>query len=156
MNLLKVAESEQFIHYEAQPHGSETWFFLTVVYGHNALGSWRDLWADLLNLQPVDPWVVTGDFNCIRSSSEKIGSTSLNRPAMNDLNGFIQDASLLEMSTMGFAHTWCNMNQSMPIHCRLDRTLISLNCLSMFPVCVTHVGPQLLSDHNPLLNHSPH
>ena len=70
---------------------------------------------------------------------------------MNDFNGFIQDASLLEMTTTGSAHTWCNMSQSMPIHCRLDRTLISLNCLSMFLVCVTHVGPWLLSDHNPLL-----
>ena len=43
------------------------------------------------------------------------------------------------------------MSHSMPIHCRLDRTLISLNCLSKFPTCVTHVGPRLLSDHNPLL-----
>ena len=31
-----------------------------------------------------------------------------------------------------------------------DRTLISMNCLNLFPACVMHVGMRLLSDHNSL------
>ena len=62
MKLLKIAESEQFIHFEVQPQSLEGRFFLTVDYGHNTLGSRRELGTEILNLQPTDPWIVTGDF----------------------------------------------------------------------------------------------
>ena len=121
------------------------------MYGSNDAGSRRKLWEDLIRTQPTLPWIDTRDFNAIRSSSEKAGSDFLNLPAMLDFNGFINDASLIEMATTSSGFTWCNMNHSRPIHCRLDRTLISMDCLALFPTCVTHVGARLTSDHNPLL-----
>ena len=122
-----------------------------MVYGPNDIGSRRQLWVDLLRSQPTLPWILTRDFNCIHSSIEMRGSTIRNASAMTDFNSFIDDASLVEMPTTGSEYTWSNMNQSSPIHCHLEHTLISLSCLSLFPRCVAHVTPRLLSDHNPIL-----
>lgn len=102
-------------------------------------------------MQPTLPWIVTGDFNCIHSNIEKMDSPLLNTSKMFDFNAFVDATSLLEMPTMGSTYTWCNMNQSRPIHCHLDWTLISTSCLSLFPQFVNHVALRLFSDHAPLL-----
>ena len=70
------------------------------MYAANDVGSRRQLWEDLLCSQPSLPWIVTGDFNCVRSRSEKVGSDLLNPMAMSDFNEFINSASLLEMPTL--------------------------------------------------------
>lgn len=139
MTLSKIAKSKQYIQFDELITSSQSHFVLTMVYGSNDIGSRCQLWEDLLRGKTTLPWIVTGDFNCICSSSEKQGSPSLNHSAMDDFNDFINDASLLEMTTTGLDFTLCNMNQSRPIKCHLDRTLISTSYLSLFPNYATHV-----------------
>ena len=102
-------------------------------------------------MQSPQPWIITGDFNCIRRNSEKLGSSAMNATAMSEFNDFVDDATLLEMPTTASTYTWCNMKQSRPILCHLDCTLISSNCLLSFPHYATHIGPRHLSDHAPLI-----
>ena len=147
VSLMKTIETEQFIQMEGTSLVDSSNFILSVVYAANEVGWRRKLWDDLQSAQPSLPWIITGDFNCIRRSEEKLGSDLLHHTAMSDFNDFIDSTSLLEMATTSSEFTWSNMSQSRPILCRLDCTLISPNCISLFPDCVTHVGPRLLSDH---------
>ena len=146
IRLNKLTKSTQFIQLEASPLSSLSRFHISMVYGANDTGSRRQLWEDLLNSQPSIPWILVGDFNCIRNNSEKGGSLSRNAPAMSDFNAFIDDATLMEMPTTGATFTWSNMHHSNHI-CRLARTLCSQNCQAFFPNCSAHVAPQLISDH---------
>ncbi|KAL5999682.1 hypothetical protein ACLOJK_037967, partial [Asimina triloba] len=50
----------------------------------------RALWQELEGLQVIDqPWIVVGDFNTIRTDSERIGGNPRSLPSMNEFNEFI-------------------------------------------------------------------
>ena len=140
VTLLKTSDSKQHMHFEGLINSTQSQFLLTIVYGSNDTGSRHQLWDPILKNQTSLPWLVTGNFNCIRNNQEKQGSSSINLSAMDDSNEFINDASLLEMTTTGLDFTWCN-NHARQIRCRLDRALISTTWLSLFPDSAMHVGP---------------
>ena len=68
-------------------------------------------------------WCVSGDFNVIRRSSEKLGGFSFTS-SMRDFDGFIRDCELLDPSLWNAPFTWSNMQES-PMCKRLDRFLYS-------------------------------
>ena len=146
-----MAESGQYLLLETHPHLSLPSFYISVVYGANDLSSRRQLREDLLCSQPTRPWIIAGDFNCIRNDAEKRGSTYRNASAMSDFNSFIDGAALIEMPTIGSTFTWSNMHHTNPTLSRLDRTLCTHSCLTSFTQCSAHVAPKLLSDHCPIL-----
>ena len=99
--LTKLTETSQLIQFEGVYLHSQARFSLSVVYGANDVSSRRQLWEDLLGLQPSNPWLLMGDFNCIHNTIEKWGSRTSNAPAMVDFNAFIDNAFLVEMPTTG-------------------------------------------------------
>ena len=70
VTLTPIMETSQLIYFEALSPTKPD-FFLTAVYGANDTGARRQLWSDLINLHPNGPWIITGDFNCIRYNAEK-------------------------------------------------------------------------------------
>ena len=92
--LTKTYQSNQLIHFDASFTSSNSCFTLSMVYAANEIGMRRSLWDDLSGLQPHQPWIVMGDFNCTRNASKKLGSTIQNAMAMSDLNDFIDATSL--------------------------------------------------------------
>ena len=128
------------MHFAVSYSVTRTHFNSSVMYGANDIGTRRSLWNVLANMQSPQPWIIAGDFNCIRRNSEKLDSSAMNATAMSEFNDFVDDAILLEMPTTGSTYTWCNMIMSRPILCRLDCTLISSNCLLSFPHYATHIA----------------
>ena len=106
VSLTKTIETEQFIQMEGTSLSDSSKLILSVVYAANEVGLRRQLWDDLLRAQPSLPWIIIGDFNCIRRREEKLGSDLLHHSAMLDFNAFNDSASLLEMVTTGSEFTW--------------------------------------------------
>jgi endonuclease/exonuclease/phosphatase family metal-dependent hydrolase len=95
------------------------------------------------------PFIIRGDFNLIRSESEK-NSLHIDRNLIDIFNGFIQDHNLREVSMGRLKYTWSN-KQNIPMLVKLDRFLMSTNWEDRFPLCrawgLTRVG----SDHCPFI-----
>ena len=70
----------------------------------------KDFWVELLDLFGLTfpLWCVGGDFNVIRSSSEKLGGSSVTSN-MRDFDGFIRDCELLDPPLRNAPFTWSNM-----------------------------------------------
>ncbi|KAK9750083.1 hypothetical protein RND81_02G172000 [Saponaria officinalis] len=91
-------------------------FFVTFVYGLNSITQMT--------------WLVLGDFNCVRTDSERISTVPPNLSAMTDFNTAISNAKWM----------------------RLDRVLINSDWLSDFPNFSAAVALGAgVSNHSPLI-----
>jgi len=91
-----------------------------------------------------------GDFNSIRSASERRGRGTVFRQHDSDIfNQFIEDCSFVDLQICGRLFTWYRGDgHSMS---RLDRFLLSSNWCAMWPNCIQVADQRGLSDHVPLL-----
>ena len=107
--------------------------WLSAVYGPNSPLIRKDFWVELLDLFGLTfpLWCVGGDFNVIRSSSEKLGGSSFTS-SMRDFDGFIRDCELFDSPLRNAPFTWSNMQES-PVCKRLDRFLYSKEWEFSFP-----------------------
>lgn len=82
---------------------------LTVVYGPVKRSLKRALWSELDQIrQPhIDFWVLSGDFNVIRNSSEKSGH-NFDIPISRMFNSFINRHNLIEHKLGNRRYTWTN------------------------------------------------
>lgn len=128
--------------------------FLTVVYASCDMIIRRDLFDSLMQFsrQVNVPWLIGGDFNCIASTTEKMGGSFSSTNAMTDFQGFMSATGFADAGFTGSKFTWTN-NQVGPSHinARLDRVLLNPYWVqSGIYLAVKHLtrGP---SDHAPLL-----
>jgi len=91
-----------------------------------------------------------GDFNSIRSVSERRGRGSVFREHDSDIfNKFIEDCSFVDLPTCGRLFTWYRGDgYSMS---RLDRLLLSTNWCATWPNCIQLANQRGLSNHVPLV-----
>ena len=85
-------------------------WILTVVYNGQRIKTQRNLRSELSNISNLDfPWLITGDFNSIRSCDEYKGGffTYYSRKTIL-FNDFITCNSSLEISSVGYVFTWYN------------------------------------------------
>ncbi|XP_078445735.1 uncharacterized protein LOC144714813 [Wolffia australiana] len=93
-------------------------YLLTVVYATHRHPEQDALWEELAqhihsHSQLVDlPWLIAGDFNCIRDVSERQGGRPPRLRSMQAFNDFIHESSLVEPPTIGEKWTWCNERQA--------------------------------------------
>lgn len=66
-------QSDQFIHCEVHSKCGGPPFLATFVYGASSFLNRQALWSSLHRLSSPLPWIVMGDFNAIRFTSEKVG-----------------------------------------------------------------------------------
>lgn len=86
-------------------------FFFTIIYAENEGKGRRKLWEDLIALGSGlsdDPWLVAGDFNCIRFLEEKRGGLNPLAKNVNEFNLALLQAGLDDMHQQGFFFTWNN------------------------------------------------
>jgi hypothetical protein len=102
-----------------------------------------------LNIPPDEDWLLLGDFNFIRSPSNR------NKPGgdISDMmlfNDFIREQNLTEIPIKGRKYTWSNMQEN-PLLEQLDWFFTSLHWNVSYPS--TSVTPQgkPTSDHTPLV-----
>lgn len=71
------------------------------------------------------PWFVGGDFNSIKSISERVGCTRMDRD-MRDFIDFINIMELQDLPLLGRKFTWSNF-QDVEIQSRIDRFVFLKN-----------------------------
>ncbi|XP_074304766.1 uncharacterized protein LOC141639580 [Silene latifolia] len=107
---------------------------VTFVYGSNDGGTRMQLWDHLRNSQFTSPWLILGDFNCVRSVDERISDCHPVLSELDDFNSCLDDASLNDLSTMGCFYTWTNnQNPASRKWIKLDRVLCNADWLLTFP-----------------------
>ncbi|KAF7848033.1 hypothetical protein BT93_L2355 [Corymbia citriodora subsp. variegata] len=97
--------SSQMIHDEIKFLHSGSFLHFTAVYGDHTFVARRPLWTDLIRLSPTlsdSPWMVCGDFNAIRDSSDRMGSPNTWPPSFDDLNECLFQAELEDLRYVGF------------------------------------------------------
>ncbi|KAL0305325.1 UNVERIFIED_CONTAM: hypothetical protein Sangu_3037100 [Sesamum angustifolium] len=101
--------------------------------------------------QPMNmPWLILGDFNCVKSPTEKqLGVT----PTWYELKDFADcclSLGLNDAPTTGCYFTWYSNSESNPVWCKLDRVLFNNEWLEAGLRCNAHFSPPgCLSDHSP-------
>jgi len=128
-----------------------SWYH-TFVYGANNPIDRRSLWQNLLSikLRVVDgPWIICGDFNCVRSLEEKWGSDRLNSYEM-EFNDCLNNLEVLELNFSGCFFTWNNKSEGSNFLARkLDRVLVNEEWLCKFGKTCVDFPPGGVSDHSP-------
>jgi endonuclease/exonuclease/phosphatase family metal-dependent hydrolase len=99
----------------------------------------------------VLPIIIGGDFNLIRSESDKSNGVG-DRHLMNAFNCFIEECELREMHR-GARFAWTN-NQEVPIQSNIDRVLFSDEWEFRYPTCTLISLTRIGSDHSPMLLNS--
>ena len=93
------------------------------------------LWKDLSNIQASNlPWLVAGDFNIARFTSENVSRKALPFPKLGHFNDCIFAGSLSDLRSIGGIWSWNNTNlDTRRIAGRLDMCLCSIEWLETLP-----------------------
>jgi len=94
------------------------------------------LWEELSNIKSASQdvvWCMCGDFNAVRSPSERKGSRVRGGQSkeIEGFNNFIDSNMLFDIPTVGKKFTWFNGLANS----RLDRVLVSEEWLVQWPMC---------------------
>ncbi|XP_057444792.1 uncharacterized protein LOC130737039 [Lotus japonicus] len=134
---------------------AEEWMIMNI-YAPCTVDGKRQLWEEIIawkRRSNVNYWSVVGDFNTVRCSEERKGigadSSSHYRRDSELFNEFIEAMELVDIPLTGKKFTWVRPNGS--AMSRLDRCLVSLGVLDVWPQCVQQVLDREFSDHCPVL-----
>ncbi|XP_011100436.1 uncharacterized protein LOC105178624 [Sesamum indicum] len=162
IDLHPVDISPQVIHCRATNKSSQLSFYISFTYGLYSVVNRRSMWEKLSDLGqgPSMPWLIMGDFNCVKSPEEKQLGVA---PTWYELKDFVDcciTLGLLDVPTTGCYYTWYSNNESNPVWCKLDRVLYNNEWLEAGLHCSAHFNPPgCLSDHSPgivsIFGHAP-
>ncbi|KAL0386603.1 UNVERIFIED_CONTAM: Retrovirus-related Pol polyprotein from type-2 retrotransposable element R2DM [Sesamum latifolium] len=110
------------------------------------------MWEKLLEVgQPLAlPWLILGDFNCVKSTTEKQLGVVPTWYELKDFNDCCLSLGLTDATTTGCYYTWYSNSDSNPVWCKLDRVLLNNEWLEAGLHCSAHFNPPgCLSDHSP-------
>ncbi|XP_039155725.1 uncharacterized protein LOC120287105 [Eucalyptus grandis] len=146
--------SSQAIHGRLIYLNSGISFIITVVYAEHSFTLRRPLWADLIqsSFQVVDsPWIVAGDFNAIRSSSDKADISNYWIPAFNDFGDCLNQAGLDDLRYVGNRFTWSASSGPSRKLRKIDKVLTNSAWNSIFSFSEASFLPPGVSDHSPMM-----
>ncbi|KAI9072462.1 hypothetical protein K1719_045574 [Acacia pycnantha] len=100
----------------------------------------------------VEPWMVAGDFNEIKSLLEQKGGGRVNEARCSRFSEWIQNCGLVDVKAKGPFYTcegpkWEGLDR---VYKRLDRCLCNVSWLEKFQNAETRILPRVCSDHHPL------
>ncbi|XP_020547320.1 uncharacterized protein LOC110011493, partial [Sesamum indicum] len=144
--------SPQVIHCRARISPSQLSFYISFTYGLYSVVNRRNMWEKLSDFGQSRnmPWLIMGDFNCVKSPNEKQLGVA---PSWYELKDFVDCCTALglhDVPTTGCYYTWYSNNESNPVWCKLDRVLCNNAWLEGGLHCSAHFNPPgCLSDHSP-------
>ncbi|XP_074300580.1 uncharacterized protein LOC141631859 [Silene latifolia] len=147
----------QYIHMQVSDKASSMHFTQTLVYAFNEIGDRESLWANLkrINGFTQGPWVIGGDFNCVRTGNERLGgnvSAAKSEPFIDCL----AECNMMDIPTVGAFFTWNNKQPpSTRVYSRIDRLVVNHDWLLHYPNYYANFLPEGMFDHNPCLGSSP-
>ncbi|XP_073129128.1 uncharacterized protein [Henckelia pumila] len=145
LDLLEM--TDQFIHVTVSCLHTHRIFLATFVYGWKSMVARRPLWDFLLRRgDDIDlPWILMGDFNCVRHPYEKMGGVPVAPREMAGLRNCIARLELSDVNHVGCFFTWF----SLAISSKLDRVMVNHHWTeSNLDVFVDFVAPGVFSDHS--------
>ena len=123
------------------------------VYAECNVREKKILWEELSRFKvasQIEVWCFCGDFNAIRSRSERKGVDRGNFTSeIKDFNDFIESNLLLDVPIVGKKYTWFKANGM--AKSRIDRVLVSEEWLQRWPMCKQYVQRREVSDHCALM-----
>ncbi|GJY02450.1 RNA-directed DNA polymerase, eukaryota [Tanacetum coccineum] len=150
-----VTISDNFIAIYGTWLPSNSKILFIVVYAPQQATYKRCLWDYLSTI--IGRWngesIVMGDFNEVRTSDERRGS-SFNPYGAKYFDRFIVNSGLIDVTLEGFSFTWSH--PSALKMSKLDRFLVSEGIFSMFPSIAALCLDRHLSDHRPILLREVH
>ncbi|KAL0444330.1 UNVERIFIED_CONTAM: hypothetical protein Slati_2155700 [Sesamum latifolium] len=145
--------SPQVIHCRVMNKSSQLSFYVLFTYGLYSIVNRRSMWEKLLDVgQPLTlPWLILGDFNCVKSTAEKQLGVVPIWHELKDFNDCCLSLGLTDAPTTGCYYTWYSNSDSNPVWCKLDRVLLNNEWLEAGLQCSAHFNPPgCLSDHSPV------
>ncbi|KAK9705303.1 hypothetical protein RND81_07G046600 [Saponaria officinalis] len=150
MKVQLIDAHSQWIHLLVAKDGCSP-FVLTFVYAFNVSQARIPLWDFLRGISTPLPWLVVGDFNCVRSTTERISSSPPDLHPMLAFNDALYAVGLDDIATHGCRLTWTNKQDDCDRKwMRLDRAVTNATWHSSFPAYVDAL-PVGVSDHSPIV-----
>ncbi|KAF8012225.1 hypothetical protein BT93_I0377 [Corymbia citriodora subsp. variegata] len=146
--------TDQLIHGELKFLYSGIILSLSVAYGEHTYVARRSLWNHLINLSLAlkeEPWMVAGDFNAIRDSSDRMGSPNIWIPAFDEFKECLDQAELIDLRYVGFRYTWFTSSGANRKQRKIDRVLVNNHWCSAFLFSEASFLPSGISDHTPMV-----
>ncbi|KAK3188862.1 hypothetical protein Dsin_028423 [Dipteronia sinensis] len=125
----------------------------TFVYAKYSQIERRELWEQLHGISTFNvAWVVLGDFNTIRSDTERVRGRPRISSAMAEFNECINRCGLLDLRFEGRQLSWCNGHQGLARSwAKLDRVLINNEFVAKYGDAKACLLNRNTSDHAPIL-----
>ena len=143
------AASSQFMHCFIQPVSGMPSFFCTFIYAFNDSSNREVLWKDLKALNTQDAWILCGDFNCVMSNDERVGSPVRNTEIV-DMCDCMHFCSMEDIKSVGNFYTWNNKQHGAArVFSKIDRIMANPKWLGVYSsaeVCFMNEG---CFDHSP-------
>ncbi|XP_074290946.1 uncharacterized protein LOC141617678 [Silene latifolia] len=150
----KFSNWHVIIHFKVNHHESCSTFHLSIVYGCNDPLDRHRLWTSLVAGSTAEPWLVLGDFNVVRTPSEKLSNTPPVLQDMLDFNDCLASCNLDDLTCIRVDMTWTNKQDSgTRVWSKLDRVLANPGFISSFPNAFGHFQESGISDHSLVLVH---
>lgn len=132
------------------PTNNSSWI-VTLVYGPNDSSIRGNFWSELdyIHSRWTQPWCIRGDWNVIRFPTEKSGGDKVTSDVLS-FSDWINPQLLVDLPLVGAKFTWSN-HQDPPIMTRLDKFLVSVDGLDLFPKVSQVTLPKLVLDHFPII-----
>ncbi|XP_074316286.1 uncharacterized protein LOC141652637 [Silene latifolia] len=107
------------------------------------------LWNALKSWSITEPWVVLGDFNNVKYTSERVGKL-VKDAEMIPFQEVLDECELHDMKTTGAFFTWTNKQPSETrVFSRIDRVVVNTAWLDVWPDYFAHFAPEGSFDHCP-------
>ncbi|KAK1286723.1 hypothetical protein QJS10_CPB20g00770 [Acorus calamus] len=151
LDIIVIGFSAQHIHCLVQPNSLPRQFpyYYTYVYASNSYSERIALWSTLVSISTAisgSSWCVGGDFNEVRTGSEKVGGRPIHFRRVRKFNNCLLSCSLEDIKSMGHTLSWSNLQENR-IACRLDRILANPQFFAEFPHALLPYLPHGPSDN---------
>lgn len=102
--------------------------YFVAVYALNTMEQRKELWNFLKScMQLQGPIFISGDFNAILHSSDRLNGSQVTSAEMEDFKGWVQESEVVEIRALGPHLTWCNNQMGEDrISTNIDRSFANL------------------------------
>uniref|UniRef100_A0A803PN17 Endonuclease/exonuclease/phosphatase domain-containing protein n=1 Tax=Cannabis sativa TaxID=3483 RepID=A0A803PN17_CANSA len=130
---------------------SHPWL-LSYVYGPPYFHAKKQFWLDIMKLGDKfgGPWLILGDTNFVLSHSERQGSSGTDQ-FIPFISSLVESRGLINLLIQGDQLTWDNHRAGRShVKSALDKGIVNVAWLNLFPKSVSLLSRACNSDHRPL------
>ncbi|XP_061340576.1 uncharacterized protein LOC133287043 [Gastrolobium bilobum] len=149
-----ISQTTQLIHMKIEYNQYES-FLCTTVYASPREENRQVMWNVVKNLSQglLVPWIIAGDFNDIKSTSEKRGGSRIDVAKCQRFAVFLEECHVEDVKSSGPNFTWQGpkWNHLDRVFKKMDRACANIYWRLKYENAEVKILPRLNSDHNPLL-----